>query len=120
MYFEIFIPENQVVRALQSSDGEEADKALDDYRCQCEDEADLEAKLYADIPGSANRANIKCAIRMARVYAKVPRLKAEALEELESVRLAASQSDGTQDLLRVINRMIFRLTQPKQWWQFWR
>jgi predicted dienelactone hydrolase len=119
MYFEIFIPEKQVIRDLLKEDSG-ASTQLDAYRRQCEDEADLEAQLYADIPGSANRANIKCAIRMARVYAKVPRLKTAALEELESVRLAASQSDDTRDLLRVVDRMIFRLNHPKKWWQFWR
>ncbi len=102
------ISKEQVVNLLniREINDPEAVELMMKYIDQCHAEADAEA--LAD-PGNfitSNRANIKAEIKIARLYLETQKYKEQAKKSLEDARLAASQSDSTQDLVAEIEQLL--------------
>ncbi len=106
------ISEEYVISELNSKGIEDAEtkRLLEKYVDQCNTEADAEASADPENPEASNRANIKSQIKIAVLYSKTEKYKAEALESLGDAYNAASQQSSTQDLAKHIDGLIANLS----------
>lgn len=111
-------PEQQPIRpedvaSTMDSEGIDSSEALNlmaRYIDQCQAEADLEVVRSGGDRAVANRANLKMAIKVSRVYIETARYKNHARESLEVELHVALQSSSTYDLANEIRGLIAQVT----------
>jgi len=110
--FESFLNlEQSVIEALNGGGIEDlrSKELLGRYADQCQAEANLEVASNPESSEASNRANIKAGIKLAILYSKTEKYKAQAREALEETLWAAQQNESTLDLAREIEELLLNL-----------
>lgn len=105
------VTEQEIIEALNAKGIEDTGtvELLAKFVNQCQAEANAEAAADPENPEVTNRANIEADIKIARMYLKTERYKEQASQSLRDSRVAAFQTDSTQDLIEEIDALIDEL-----------